>query len=154
MYWTEGQHNLLTISCSKCSILCKYFPIKSDSATYPFPIMGLHLKILREKKNNKYCFVAVVVPFFFKSFLLIGSLIMVDFCCIHCTGEIFFFNVPADRPSVGSSSVHRMACLNQTLAQDSQEWCCGDESRRSQAKCSHLRGRKKKKRNLSVPYIF
>lgn len=52
--------------------------------------------------------------------------------------ERYLFYPPADHPSADSSSVHRMACLNQTLGRETQEWCCEDESQRLQASCSHL----------------
>lgn len=55
----------------KVHYIMQILPIKSDSRTYPIPIMRLQLKILKERVKNKSCF--VLVPSFFKSSLLIKS---------------------------------------------------------------------------------
>lgn len=58
--------------------------------------------------------------------------------------ECFEFYPPADHPRADSFSVRRRACSNQTLEQETREWCCEDETQMLQANCSHLQNQKKK----------
>lgn len=73
MYRTGGPSNLQLANNILLEVqhIMQILPIKSDSRTYSFLMMGLQLKILKEKENNKYCF--VLIPFFFKSFLRIAK---------------------------------------------------------------------------------